>query len=505
MYPARAPAARRFPSDGAPPILPIDATSGVNMANTNKPSWRDLMPVHPAADIFPMLDDASLVALGNDIVANGLITPITVMGDDRGENPVLLDGRNRLAALERVGVRLRLQEPTRGRRPKDAPTYRTYTLIADDGALNCDCGMRDALDFTLTEDPVAYIASANLHRRHLDAETKRRLVANLLKESPERSDRQTADIAKVDHKTVGSVRREMEATGELPQLTKRRGKDGKARSANRRDRAGDKVIAARSAPAKARQSPNKAAEPAYSRGKDAVRARVLEALNILVGGPSAHEVASYFDEQSDDALLVRERLPTARTWLNNFTAFFGRDERFAQRSARRKPIKAEDWSADDVDAEEGVTLETIEAANVSCRRRYFFNFTSDVIWKVECGAGLKNASGSEVDREILNEFAKVANVWSKLRADLKQRTLSPERRDKLESMPLNEQVNRLICKLSSLVDDYSEELKTFLDAHPDIDRDGKDFIGRELLREGNKLMDLERTSDVLKVDADAED
>jgi AAA domain len=38
-------------------------------------SWRDLIPVHPAADMFPMLDDADLVALGNDILKNGLGQP----------------------------------------------------------------------------------------------------------------------------------------------------------------------------------------------------------------------------------------------------------------------------------------------------------------------------------------------------------------------------------------------------------------------------------------------
>ena len=64
-------------------------------------SWRDLMPVHPAADLFPMLDDAELVALGNDIKANGLASPIIIDSEGIDGRPVLIDGRNRLAALER--------------------------------------------------------------------------------------------------------------------------------------------------------------------------------------------------------------------------------------------------------------------------------------------------------------------------------------------------------------------------------------------------------------------
>jgi hypothetical protein len=50
-----------------------------------------------------------------------------------------------------------------------------------------------------------------------------------LKATPEKSNRQIAETAKVDHKTVASVRAEKQATGEIPQLTKTTGKDGKQR------------------------------------------------------------------------------------------------------------------------------------------------------------------------------------------------------------------------------------------------------------------------------------
>jgi hypothetical protein len=50
-----------------------------------------------------------------------------------------------------------------------------------------------------------------------------------LRETPERSDRQIAAALGVDHKTVGAVRTDMHATGEIPQLTHTEGADGKTR------------------------------------------------------------------------------------------------------------------------------------------------------------------------------------------------------------------------------------------------------------------------------------
>jgi hypothetical protein len=72
------------------------------------------------------MPDPDLDALGKDIKENGLRSPITV---DR--SGTLLDGRNRLEAMERAG----LESPGSPRRVDD--------------------------------DPLAYIVSANLRRRHL--------------------------------------------------------------------------------------------------------------------------------------------------------------------------------------------------------------------------------------------------------------------------------------------------------------------------------------------------
>lgn len=83
------------------------------------------MPIHPAADLFPMLPASELQALADDIKANGQREPVVLWEGS------VLDGRNRLAACRLVGV-----EPL------------TRTLDA-------------------CPDPLAFVLSLNLRRRHL--------------------------------------------------------------------------------------------------------------------------------------------------------------------------------------------------------------------------------------------------------------------------------------------------------------------------------------------------
>ena len=66
------------------------------------PTWRSLYPVHPCADVYPMVSDAELEALAADIKKNGLQHQV-VIWQERGKYFVL-DGRNRLDALTRLGV-----------------------------------------------------------------------------------------------------------------------------------------------------------------------------------------------------------------------------------------------------------------------------------------------------------------------------------------------------------------------------------------------------------------
>src|SRR5512132_1709751 len=64
-------------------------------------SWRDVLPVHPAADLFPMMSPDELIELGEDIRKNGLQFPIVILPVMNGDkiDHLLLDGRNRLDAM----------------------------------------------------------------------------------------------------------------------------------------------------------------------------------------------------------------------------------------------------------------------------------------------------------------------------------------------------------------------------------------------------------------------
>ena len=99
----------------------------------------DDYPVHPAAAVFPMLDADELAELADDILTNGLISPL--MLDAAGE--MLVDGRNRREACRIAGI-----EPVYERLP--------------DGV-----------------EPVDYITSVNLARRHMSAGQRAMALAML--------------------------------------------------------------------------------------------------------------------------------------------------------------------------------------------------------------------------------------------------------------------------------------------------------------------------------------
>jgi hypothetical protein len=147
---------------------------------------------HPLAELFPLMEGEEFDALVADIKANGLCEPITLLDGK------ILDGRNRYRACLAAGV-----EPD---------------IIKGDGAI---------------DDPAAYVISANIRRRHLSAEQRRDLIAKLMKAQPEKSNRQIAKTVKVDDKTVGSVRRELEGRAEIPHVDQRTDSKGRKQPARK--------------------------------------------------------------------------------------------------------------------------------------------------------------------------------------------------------------------------------------------------------------------------------
>jgi DNA-binding Lrp family transcriptional regulator len=201
-----------------------------------KRHWRDCIPLHPACAAFPDLSHDELLALGRDIKTNGLLSPIVIVKQE-GQKHSLLDGKNRLAAAELVGIEFELGLGDEGRpflkmprgdlKPDDLQTLIVVGPFTDDEAN-------------------AYAIALNAHRRHLDAEGKRKAIAILLKADPAQSDRQVSDKIGASPTTVGKVRQRLEQKGEVSRADTRRSAKGQVQPAQkaRRGRPPKKTTAA---------------------------------------------------------------------------------------------------------------------------------------------------------------------------------------------------------------------------------------------------------------------
>jgi hypothetical protein len=191
-------------------------------------SWRDVLPIHPAAELFPRMSDDELRALGEDIKKNGLTAPISIVTtqDDTGWHYELIDGRNRLDAMELAGMPFQLELEEGRCWVLDPDNVIIAATTADP-----DKPMPDAI--VIDSDPYAYVISANIHRRHLTGEQKRDLIAKVLKAKPDASNNVIAKQVKADDKTVASVRREMEARSEIPNVSTRTDARGRKQPAKK--------------------------------------------------------------------------------------------------------------------------------------------------------------------------------------------------------------------------------------------------------------------------------
>lgn len=173
--------------------------------------WRKKLSVHPAADCLPMMSAPEIKALAADIKANGLLNKIDLVVQPHNEDDMLLDGRNRMEAMELLGKKLFS--------PKGEllPEFRGREIVIDD------------------EDAIKHVTSANIARRHLTNEQKREAVTKLLKSNPHYTDGRIAKHIGVNQSTVSRKRAEMENNAELNSVpVKERARaDGKAPSGGR--------------------------------------------------------------------------------------------------------------------------------------------------------------------------------------------------------------------------------------------------------------------------------
>jgi hypothetical protein len=257
---------------------------------TTRKSWRDILPVHPAAELFPPLPPDELRALGEDIKKNGLTSPIVLWEAKKNAPLLLLDGRNRLDAMEAAGL----------------------PVLDKDGKW-LDWGIDCRSARLRGENPYAFAISANIHRRHLTAEQKRDLIAKLIKAAPEKSDRQIAETVKASPTTVGTVRREMETKGEVSKLDTRTDakgvkqpakKDTTATAAAQRERARARREAKRRQQSEERRK-QLDAEEAEAKAKAAQLAADLIKVNL------AARVLAYLTYEAGDPLDLQDALHDA--------------------------------------------------------------------------------------------------------------------------------------------------------------------------------------------------
>jgi transposase-like protein len=187
----------------------------MSTAQTNtKPKAIDweALPVHPAAEKLPLMSDSELDELAQDIATNGLQQPIVLWRDNQeepngAEGPFplyLLDGRNRLAALKRLGI----TDPYRAKTGQGGYEEKVRILKATSDGLLIGAGRRGKTTVAWKTDtnPITLVLSMNVRRRHLTSEQKREAIAAYIDADPKASNRKVARDLGVSDPLVGEVR-----------------------------------------------------------------------------------------------------------------------------------------------------------------------------------------------------------------------------------------------------------------------------------------------------------
>lgn len=148
---------------------------GAGIKSGGQPDIHDSSASGPF-QVLPALTDDEYAALKADIADHGVLVPVEVDTDG-----TILDGHHRVRACRELDI-------------NDWPQV-----------------VRDLDD---DEAKRRHARRLNMARRHLTRVQKRTLIAAEITTDPDRSDRAIGRLLGVDHKTVGSVRREL--AGETP-------------------------------------------------------------------------------------------------------------------------------------------------------------------------------------------------------------------------------------------------------------------------------------------------
>jgi hypothetical protein len=156
----------------------------------------NLLPFHPVAIKFGNLNGAEFDALVNDIKTNKQKVPIV------RHKGLIIDGIQRYRACLNAKVE---------------PIFTEY-----DGE---------------EKDIVMFIASMNMHRRHLSTKHKKEIALELLKANPAMPDLAVAKATRLSDKTVTTIRADAVRHSEIPNVEK---KDIKGRRISAKPRASSK-------------------------------------------------------------------------------------------------------------------------------------------------------------------------------------------------------------------------------------------------------------------------
>ena len=104
-------------------------TNPTDDQNIEQPKrWRDVLPVHPAAEQFPLMGADELKELAADIGAHGLREPVSLYRDPE-IGICVLDGRNRADALELIGKGIGDDTDDHGNLTTDTVGYAPISIL----------------------------------------------------------------------------------------------------------------------------------------------------------------------------------------------------------------------------------------------------------------------------------------------------------------------------------------------------------------------------------------
>lgn len=158
-----------------PPKKRPPAGTGGRESLAGEPADKPILADAPY-QVMPALTDDEYQTLRDDIAHHGVLVPVEVDSDG-----AILDGHHRVQACRDLGID-------------------TWPEVVRD--LDSDEAKR------------RHARRLNMARRHLTSKQKRAVIGEELDTDPDRSDRAIGRLLGVDHKTVGSVRREL--SGEIP-------------------------------------------------------------------------------------------------------------------------------------------------------------------------------------------------------------------------------------------------------------------------------------------------